>query len=119
MTANRIASFHSRPFVFIRAEIRNASQTRRIFHSPRVVRALGMRATQADRYRGHSWPHRRGRNAPVTSLPPLASLIPDPSSPPPAMHLSDLVFTGFNKRVAAVHRDSGQLLWQWKAQQSG
>ena len=35
------------------------------------------------------------------------------------MHLSDLVFTGFNKRVAAVHRDSGQLLWQWKAPQSG
>jgi outer membrane protein assembly factor BamB len=35
------------------------------------------------------------------------------------MRLSDLVFTGFNKRVAAVHRDSGQLLWQWKAPQSG
>lgn len=35
------------------------------------------------------------------------------------MHLSDLVFTGFNKRVAAVHRDSGELLWQWKAPQSG
>ena len=35
------------------------------------------------------------------------------------MHLSDLVFTGFNKRVAAAHRDSGQLLWQWKAPQSG
>jgi hypothetical protein len=31
------------------------------------------------------------------------------------MHLSDLVFTGFNKRIAAAHRDSGQLLWQWKA----
>lgn len=35
------------------------------------------------------------------------------------MHLSDLVFTGFNKRVAAVHRGSGQLLWQWKAPHSG
>lgn len=31
------------------------------------------------------------------------------------MKLSDLVFTGFNKRVAAVHRESGELVWQWKA----
>ncbi|MFN0077531.1 MAG: PQQ-binding-like beta-propeller repeat protein [Prosthecobacter sp.] len=31
------------------------------------------------------------------------------------MHLSDLVFTGFNKRVAALHRDTGAILWQWKA----
>ena len=31
------------------------------------------------------------------------------------MHLSDLLFTGFNKRVAALHRDTGEILWQWKA----
>lgn len=35
------------------------------------------------------------------------------------MHLSDLVFTGFSKHVVAVHRDSGQTVWQWKAPQSG
>lgn len=35
------------------------------------------------------------------------------------MRISDLVFTGFNKRVAAVHRDTGQLVWQWTAPQSG
>lgn len=29
--------------------------------------------------------------------------------------LSDLVFTGFNKRVAALHRDTGSIVWQWKA----
>ncbi len=31
------------------------------------------------------------------------------------MHLSDILFTGFNKRVAALHRDTGKILWQWKA----
>ncbi|MDZ4403367.1 PQQ-binding-like beta-propeller repeat protein [Prosthecobacter sp.] len=31
------------------------------------------------------------------------------------MHLSDLLFTGFNKRVAALHRDSGEILWDWTA----
>ncbi len=31
------------------------------------------------------------------------------------MHLSDILFTGFNKRVAALHRDTGEILWQWKA----
>ncbi len=29
--------------------------------------------------------------------------------------LSDLIFTGFNKRVAALHRDTGQIVWQWTA----
>ncbi len=29
--------------------------------------------------------------------------------------LSDLIFTGFNKRVAALHRDTGSIVWQWKA----
>ncbi|MDP1587896.1 MAG: PQQ-binding-like beta-propeller repeat protein, partial [Prosthecobacter sp.] len=31
------------------------------------------------------------------------------------MHLSDLLFTGFNKRVAALHRDTGEIQWDWKA----
>lgn len=35
------------------------------------------------------------------------------------MQLTDLVFTGFNKRVAAVHRETGELVWEWKAPQSG
>lgn len=28
--------------------------------------------------------------------------------------LTDLVFTGFNKRVAALHRDTGEIVWQWR-----
>jgi outer membrane protein assembly factor BamB len=35
------------------------------------------------------------------------------------MELTDLVFTGFNKRVAALHRETGALVWEWKAPQSG
>jgi outer membrane protein assembly factor BamB len=35
------------------------------------------------------------------------------------MKLSDLVFTGFNKRVAALHRETGRMLWQWKAYHNG
>ena len=31
------------------------------------------------------------------------------------MNLSDLVFTGFNKRVAALDRNTGAIVWQWKA----
>lgn len=31
------------------------------------------------------------------------------------MTLSDLIFTGFNKRVAALHRITGQIVWQWTA----
>lgn len=33
------------------------------------------------------------------------------------MNLSDLVFTGFNRRVAALDRRTGQIVWQWKASQ--
>ena len=31
------------------------------------------------------------------------------------MNLDDLVFTGFNKHVAALHRDTGAVVWQWTA----
>jgi outer membrane protein assembly factor BamB len=31
------------------------------------------------------------------------------------MHLSDLIFIGFNRRVAALRRGNGEILWQWKA----
>ncbi|WP_395744384.1 PQQ-binding-like beta-propeller repeat protein [Prosthecobacter sp.] len=31
------------------------------------------------------------------------------------MSFHDLVFTGFNKRVAALHRDTGEIVWQWTA----
>jgi outer membrane protein assembly factor BamB len=31
------------------------------------------------------------------------------------MNISDLIFTGFNRRVAALYRDTGEILWQWKA----
>ncbi len=35
------------------------------------------------------------------------------------MSLSDLVFTGFNKRVAALNKHTGQIIWQWKAYHNG
>lgn len=31
------------------------------------------------------------------------------------MNLSDLVFSGFNRRVAALDRRSGKIVWQWRA----
>lgn len=31
------------------------------------------------------------------------------------MDISDLVFTGFNNRVAALDRDTGEIVWQWTA----
>ncbi len=31
------------------------------------------------------------------------------------MQLSDLVFVGFGKRVVALHRDTGEIFWQWSA----
>lgn len=31
------------------------------------------------------------------------------------MKLSDLVFTGFNRRVAALERTTGSIVWQWRA----
>ncbi len=31
------------------------------------------------------------------------------------MKISDFVFSGFNSRVAAINRRTGQILWQWQA----
>ena len=31
------------------------------------------------------------------------------------MNTSDLVFVGFNRRVAALHRESGEIVWEWQA----
>lgn len=31
------------------------------------------------------------------------------------MKATDLVFSGFNRRVAALHRLTGQIVWQWRA----
>ncbi len=31
------------------------------------------------------------------------------------MKITDLVFTGFNRRVAALERDTGRIVWQWRA----
>jgi outer membrane protein assembly factor BamB len=30
-------------------------------------------------------------------------------------HGADLLFVGFNRRIAAMQRSDGQLVWQWKA----
>ncbi len=29
--------------------------------------------------------------------------------------MNKLIFVGFNSRVVALHRDSGELIWQWKS----
>lgn len=42
-----------------------------------------------------------------------------PAINPSAMKLADLIFTGFNKRVAALHRETGEIVWQWKAYHNG
>lgn len=31
------------------------------------------------------------------------------------MNATDLIFTGFNRRVAALHRHTGQIVWEWRA----
>jgi len=31
------------------------------------------------------------------------------------MKIAELVFTGFNRRVAALHRRTGQIVWEWLA----
>jgi outer membrane protein assembly factor BamB len=31
------------------------------------------------------------------------------------MNIADLVFVGFNRRVAALKRQTGELVWEWKA----
>ena len=33
------------------------------------------------------------------------------------MNIAELVFTGFNRRVAALHRPTGRIVWQWRAPQ--
>ncbi len=34
---------------------------------------------------------------------------------PKLLELSELIFVGFNSRVAALDRNSGRLVWKWKA----
>ena len=33
------------------------------------------------------------------------------------MNVEDVVLVGFNKRVAALDRETGDIVWQWKASQ--
>ena len=33
-----------------------------------------------------------------------------------SLTIIDLVFVGFNSRVAALHRDTGRIVWDWKAE---
>ena len=35
----------------------------------------------------------------------------------PELTLMDIVFVGFNSRVVALHRDNGEVLWDWKSPQ--
>lgn len=36
-------------------------------------------------------------------------------APRPGVNPADMVFVGFNKRVCALHRDTGELIWTWKS----
>lgn len=29
--------------------------------------------------------------------------------------VEDFIFVGFNSRVAALHRDTGEIMWEWKS----
>ena len=31
------------------------------------------------------------------------------------LYVDDLVFVGFNSRIAALHRQTGELVWNWKS----
>lgn len=31
------------------------------------------------------------------------------------MNIADLVFVGFNRRVAALRRQTGEIVWEWKS----
>ena len=33
----------------------------------------------------------------------------------PPVNPADLIFVGFNRQVCALHRDTGELVWSWKA----
>ncbi len=33
----------------------------------------------------------------------------------PKVAVADLVFVGFNSRAAALHRETGEIVWQWKS----
>ena len=37
------------------------------------------------------------------------------SASPVAANPADLVFVGFNRQVCALHRETGELMWSWKA----
>lgn len=40
----------------------------------------------------------------------------DASATPPAdLSVLDLVYVGFNSRVICLHRDTGEIVWQWKS----
>ena len=39
----------------------------------------------------------------------------DEAQPPPQRSILDLLYVGFNSRVAALDRQTGQIVWQWKA----
>ncbi|HEV3137228.1 MAG TPA: PQQ-binding-like beta-propeller repeat protein [Pirellulales bacterium] len=49
--------------------------------------------------------------------------MPSPSDQQPVQipqrDLADLVFVGFNSRVAALDRHSGELVWKWKSPKGG
>jgi len=50
---------------------------------------------------------------------PITSFGLSETQPNDPMNVNDLIFTGFNRRVAALDRKSGELIWQWKSPNSG
>ena len=45
----------------------------------------------------------------------MNSVIPETASDEQPLTLLDLIFLGFNKRVVALHRKTGEIVWDWKA----
>ena len=39
----------------------------------------------------------------------------DSATPPADLSLLDLIYVGFNSRVIALHRDTGEIVWDWKS----
>ena len=35
------------------------------------------------------------------------------------MHVDEILFVGFNRRIAALDLRNGELVWEWKAPQQG
>lgn len=47
----------------------------------------------------------------------MASVIDQQTGGSPLRDVGSLIFVGFNSRIAALDRDSGEVVWKWKSPQ--